>query len=62
MSTVWGHLRTRRGLARKLAALERRIDTRDETIVEMLAAIRKMTAPPAPGKKRPIGLITPEEK
>ncbi len=49
-------------LAHKLAALEQRIDSHDETIVEILAAIRQLMAPPEPKKKRPIGFITPEEK
>jgi hypothetical protein len=55
-------LSTHRELARKLAALERRIDTQDETIAEILAAIRQLMAPPEPKKKRPIGFITPDEK
>lgn len=53
-------------LARRLEQLESRIERKleahDETIVEILAAIRQLMAPPAPGKKRPIGFITPEEK
>ncbi len=32
------------------------------TIVEILAAIRQLMAPPEPKKKRPIGFVTPEEK
>lgn len=55
-------LSTHRELARKLTALERRIDTQDETIVEILAAIRQLMAPPPPPKKRPIGFIIPAEK
>jgi len=55
-------LSTHRELARKLAALERRIDAQDETIVEILAAIRQLMAPPEPRKKRPIGFIIPAEK
>jgi ORF6N domain-containing protein len=55
-------LTTHRELARKLAALERRIDTHDETIAEILAAIRQLMAPPEPRKKRPIGFVTPEEE
>ena len=49
-------------LATKLSALERRIDTQDETIVEILAAIRQLMAPPEPKKKRSIGFIIPDEK
>jgi hypothetical protein len=55
-------LATHKELARTLAALEQRIDSHDETIVEILAAIRQLMAPPEPKKKRPIGFITPEEK
>lgn len=55
-------LATHKELARTLAALEQRIDSQDETIVEILAAIRQLMAPPEPKKKRPIGFITPEEK
>ncbi|MBI1990522.1 MAG: ORF6N domain-containing protein [Betaproteobacteria bacterium] len=55
-------LATHKELARKLAALEQRIDSQDETIVEILAAIRQLMAPPEPKKKRPIGFVTPEEK
>jgi hypothetical protein len=55
-------LSTHRELARKLTALEQRIDTQDEAIVEILAAIRQLMAPPEPRNKRPIGIITPEEK
>ena len=49
-------------LAHQLAALEQRIDSHDETIVDILAAIRQLMAPPEPKKKRPIGFITPDEK
>lgn len=55
-------LSTHRELARKLTALEQRIDTQDETIVEILAAIRQLMAPPPPARRRPIGFITPDEK
>jgi hypothetical protein len=48
-------------LAKKLDALERRVDSQDETIVEILAAIRQLMAPPEAKKKRPIGFVTPEE-
>jgi hypothetical protein len=55
-------LATHKELATKLAALERRIDTHDETIVDILAAIRQLMTPTEPKKKRTIGFITPEEK
>jgi hypothetical protein len=53
---------THKELAAKLSALEQRIDSHDETIVEILAAIRQLMAPPEPKKKRPIGFVTPDEK
>jgi len=46
-----------KALARKLAALERRIDSQDETIVDIVQAIRELMAPPEPTKKRRIGFI-----
>ena len=52
-------------IAKKLDALERRIDSQDETIVEIVQTIRKlMEAPsrPAEPKRRPIGFVTPKEK
>ncbi len=55
-------LASNKELARKFAALEQRIDSHDETIVEILAAIRQLMAPPEPKKKRPVGFVTPEVK
>jgi hypothetical protein len=55
-------LASNKELARKFAALEQRIDSHDETIVDILAAIRQLMAPPEPKKKRPIGFITQDEK
>ena len=49
-------------LAAKLAQLERRVDSQDETIVEILAAIRQLMTPPEPRKKRGIGFLAPLEK
>jgi len=54
-------LATHKELAKKLDALERRIDAQDETIVDIVRAIRELMAPPQP-KRRPIGFVTPEEK
>jgi hypothetical protein len=50
-------LATHKALARKLAALERRVDSQNETIVEIVQAIRSLMAPPEPTKKRRIGFI-----
>jgi ORF6N domain-containing protein len=41
-------------LAAKFAQLERRLDSQDETIAQLFAAIRQLLAPP-PEKKREIG-------
>lgn len=53
-------------IAKKLDALERRIDSQDETIVEIVQAIRRLTAAPPPRppepKRRAIGFVTPKEK
>ncbi|MPZ43027.1 MAG: ORF6N domain-containing protein [Betaproteobacteria bacterium] len=56
-------LATHKALARKLTALEQRIDTQDETIFEILDAIKKLMAPPEPvPRRRPIGFVHPQEK
>lgn len=53
---------THKVLAGKLSELEQRIDSQDETIVEILGAIRQLMAPPPTPARRPIGFITPEER
>jgi hypothetical protein len=45
---------TNRELAHKLAQLERRLETHDEAILEILAAIRELMSPPQP-ERRGIG-------
>ncbi len=55
-------LTTHKVLAGKLSELEQRIDSQDETIVEILGAIRQLMAAPPEPKKRPIGFITPDER
>jgi hypothetical protein len=42
-------------LSLRLAELERKMDTHDEAIVELFAAIRQLIEPPAPKEKREIG-------
>jgi len=44
-------------LVRKLEELERRVGTHDQTIVEILQAIRQLTSPPTTGPKRKIGFV-----
>jgi len=55
-------LATHKVLAGKLSELEQRIDSQDETIVEILGAIRQLMAPPPAPARRPIGFITPDER
>ena len=45
-------------LARKLAALERKYDSRFKAVFD---AIRQLTVQPEP-KRRPIGFVVPEDK
>lgn len=47
-------LASNKELAQKLAELERKVDSHDQTIVGILKAIRELMHTPAP-KKRPIG-------
>lgn len=42
-------------LAHKLAELERRLDSHDEAIVDLFAALKRLLEPPVPPKKREIG-------
>lgn len=42
-------------LARKLEELERRLDSHDEAIVDLFAALKRLIEPPVPPKKREIG-------
>ncbi len=37
--------------------IERRLEGQDQTIAEVLAAIRRLMSPPAPSRKRPIGFV-----
>jgi len=48
---------TNKELAKRLEELERRIDGQDETIVEILQAIRSLMSPPSGGPKRKIGFV-----
>jgi hypothetical protein len=60
-----GALSANRELARRLGQLESRIEKRlaehDNTIVDILAAIRRLMNPPEPGR-RPIGFVVPQDK
>ena len=44
-------------MARKLAALEKKYDQQFKIVFD---AIRELTAPPEPARKRPIGFIYPD--
>ena len=50
-----------RKLARKLTELERRIDSQDTTIIEILAAIRGLMTTAEPAKKRRIGFVQTDD-
>lgn len=49
-------------LAQKLNQLERKVGAHDKAIAEIINAIRQLTTPEAPKKKRPIGFAPWEEK
>ena len=48
-------------LAARLDQLEKKLNTHDQAITEIMHAIRQLMTPPEPPKKRPIGFITPRE-
>jgi len=48
-------LATNKGLAVKLAELERKLEGHDTSIHQLVGAIRQLMNPPEPKKKRPIG-------
>ena len=48
-------------LAAKLDQLEKKLNTHDQAITEIMHAIRQLMSPPDPPKKRPIGFVTPRE-
>lgn len=54
-------LATNKELAQKLAELEQRVDTHDQAILDLLAAIRELMAPP-PVNKPMIGFQTKPKK
>ena len=49
-------------LAAKLGELEKKLKGHDQAIAGILDAIRQLMAPPPAPKKRPIGLVTGEER
>jgi ORF6N domain len=49
-------------LAVKLAELERRLDSHDEAIVDLFAALKRLLEPPEPKKKREIGFHVREKQ
>ena len=49
-------------LAQKLNQLERKVGAHDKAIAEIINAIRELTAPSEPKKKRPIGFADWKEK
>ena len=55
-------LATNKGLAVKLAELERKLEGHDTSIHQLVGAIRELMNPPEPKKKRPIGFGREAEK
>ncbi len=53
-------LSTNKALAQKLSELERKVGIHDQTIVQLIEAIRQLMEPPAK-KRNPIGFTTGEE-
>lgn len=53
---------THKALSRKLNELERKVTGHDQSIADLIHAIRALMAPPEPKKKRPIGFAPWEEK
>ena len=49
-------------LAQKLSQLERKVGAHDKAIAEIINAIRGLTTPQEPGRKRPIGFAPWKEK
>ena len=47
-------------LAAKLDQLEKKLDTHDQAITEIMHAIRQLMTPPEPTKKRKIGFVQDE--
>lgn len=54
-------LASNKDLAKKLDELERKLQTHDQAIVGILAAIRELMTPPEPPKKRKIGFVTDDD-
>jgi hypothetical protein len=50
-----------KALSANLDQLERRLSTHDQATTDIMHAIHELMRPPEPGKKRPIGFITPKE-
>jgi len=48
-------------LAAKLEELERRLDSHDEAIVDLFAALKQLLEPPEPPKRREIGFHVREK-
>ena len=42
--------------------IKRKLEAQDDVILDVLATIRQLMAPPEPKRKRPIGFVTTDEK
>ena len=47
-------------MARRMGRAERRLSGHDTAIGALLEAVRELSSPPAPAKKRPIGFVRPK--
>ncbi len=50
-------LESHKEIARQLASLERKVGTHDRAILEILQAIRQLTQPPEPPRRKRIGFV-----
>ena len=55
-------LASHKDLARRLEEHEKKLTTHDQAIAGLFQTIRKLTAPPAPPRRRPIGFVTGDQK
>lgn len=53
---------TNKELAARLDQLERKLDTHDQAITQIMHAIRELMRPPEATNKRPIGFVAPKER
>jgi hypothetical protein len=55
-------LASHKDLARRLEEHEKKLTTHDQAIAGLFQTIRRLMAPPAPPRRRPIGFVTDNQK